>query len=1509
MNKILDEEPSSYKVTVRQLKLHVNENPIVDPFQCQFHYHHDAPFKIQRSLSTVDETEYEDELEYETKLTIPELCEKISSASCHKRIRGIQRTINRAEKVAQQTQDERGLLQCNIRVQEDMGATHCITNNKSILRNYKTLNKSIQINGIERDNVAVIATGIGFLPIVFDDGEVIYAKCLYSENADTTLISPTAISNQYGNTYHGWAMYADLVNNTGYMQLLHKDGINHAKLPMYCESGLWYHYLNTNIQGVTQPIIRKLSSQSEFELWHQRMGHPNTTVLQKMHKYARGIPQLKEPAFYKCQSCSLCKIRKDTTTRTRGTIAPTIKPTEKLHPGQHLHMDFGFLRGSAFSAKNKDGQLITSIDGFRSYLIVVDRATRYKWIFLTTTRHPPLKEIKTILTKYQTITDKLHCTIRTDQGGELGKSTAFRELVKEHNYTYEPTGSNSSKQNGMAEKPNQDLKRITKCLLHAAGLDSSYWSYALNHATYLANRTFHNSIQMTPFQAMHNTQPDLSHLKIFGSRCYFKHTKKNQKDLDIAGEVGTFLGYTATTKNVYIQSERTKQFHVALHKTFDEAFVTAPTDNLPPLAVALQKLGYNNSGSNPTDATTIINESTLKVKLLSTNATPPTRSTPSSAGLDLYSTIDTVVQPQEHVIIPLDIAIEPSQSTYAQICTRSSFAAQGVNVVGGVIDADYRGNVKVIIQNNSKSPFQINANQRIAQLILKKISLPKVELVESITATERADKGFGSTEGAHIPQLQPTKLHNAHKESVSISTAKVKDEFIFDSNPYENIIKIKLENYGDHPSRGLDVTYNEKFEKLQLLACAKGTPAGKLDKWRSTIKNGLILAVNDTKIKTSAELRRAISNCKQPHISLEIGTMEKHAMHPQTGVPQLYFDQLHHIGRHLFEMRYDPDWMSDEHIEEGPIIRRLKGGIVPKGRQRGAKLTRRKLMQRDDWPEWEKSEVKQLDQYYKQQMFSEPMPLPPHANVLPFLWTYIIKDDKTKKARCVCNGAPSKGTVTLGPTYAGSLDQTGARIFWATAALRNLKVYGADVSNAFAEAPPPVAPLYITIDRQYKQWYENKFKKKIPDGHVVKVRRALQGHPEAARLWSQLIDKLLREKLHLKPTTHEPCLYSGKYDNTDVLFLRQVDDFAIACPEEKIAKGMIDEINNYMSVQIKYLGLLTRYNGVDVDQRREYIQIYNTTYIDKILKGHKKSWMRDSHCHHQPIPMRSESSYVRNLEQAIPPETTLGKLSLQREMKMNYRQAVGELIYAMVTCRPDISFPLIKLSQYSTNPAREHYQAIQQLFYYLECTKSEGITYWRPQYNDDLPPSNRSYDTESTASEARYQDNPMTLKCATDSDWGGDSKHRKSVTGYVIKLAGAAIYFKSRFQQTIALSSCEAEFVAATDSGKAILYIRTILEEIGVPQQQATILHIDNNGALNMANQSQPTRNTRHMELKHFTIQQWVERDILYLKRISSEHNYADAMTKVMGRNKFYQHFDYIMGRIKPTYAELDANL
>ena len=399
-------------------------------------------------------------------------------------------------------------------------------------------------------------------------------------------------------------------------------------------------------------------------------------------------------------------------------------------------MDFGFVRGSAFSGVDEMGRTITSIDGFCSYLVIVDRATRYKWVFLTTTKHPPLKEAERILQKFHSKLQQLHCTVRTNQGGELGKSHKFQKLVDQYRYTFTPTGTDNSRQNGLAKKPNQDLKRITKCLLHSAGLTSGYWSYAMNHAVFLANRIFHTGIHMTPYQAMHHVQPELGKLRIFGAKCYYKHTKNNQKNMDIPSKPGIFLGYKATMKNVYVRDDTTKKVHNVTHKTFDEAHMTVPTAEQPPMSQALLQAGYNNAHTTNKDEVIAGNNISVKIQLLSEHAKEPTRGTPGYTGLDLYSPTDIVVEPGEQVKIATDIIIAPAHGTYAQIAPRSSYAAKGISILGGVIDQDYRGNIYIITTNQSKSPFYIKYGQKLAQMIFKKIWTPKVEIVKTLDVTE-----------------------------------------------------------------------------------------------------------------------------------------------------------------------------------------------------------------------------------------------------------------------------------------------------------------------------------------------------------------------------------------------------------------------------------------------------------------------------------------------------------------------------------------------------------------------------------------------------------------------------------------------------------------------------------------------------------------------------------------------------------------------------------------------------
>jgi hypothetical protein len=132
-----------------------------------------------------------------------------------------------------------------------------------------------------------------------------------------------------------------------------------------------------------------------------------------------------------------------------------------------------------------------------------------------------------------------------------------------------------------------------------------------------------------------------------------------------------------------------------------------------------------------------------------------------------------------------------------------------------------------------------------------------------------------------------------------------------------------------------------------------------------------------------------------------------------------------------------------------------------------------------------------------------------------------------------------------GQTYAPTPDMTGLHLFFALAALEGKLVNGADVSNAFSEADAPTQAYSMRIDNQFREWWANKGHPPIPPGFVIPILKNLQGHPEAPRQWSKHIDTILHE-FSFVATVHAPCIYQATIEDEDVLFLRQVDDFAIA---------------------------------------------------------------------------------------------------------------------------------------------------------------------------------------------------------------------------------------------------------------------------------------------------------------------------------------------------------------------------
>ncbi|CAO2819753.1 unnamed protein product [Amaranthus hypochondriacus] len=158
----------------------------------------------------------------------------------------------------------------------------------------------------------------------------------------------------------------------------------------------------------------------------------------------------------------------------------------------------------------------------------------------------------------------------------------------------------------------------------------------------------------------------------------------------------------------------------------------------------LQKIEtHENQNGNHQSFNTV---SFFKVKKLSEKAVIPSRGSLLSAGYDLSSAVDTKVPARGKALVATDLSIAVPPGTYARVAPRSGLAwKHSIDVGAGVIDADYRGPVGVILFNHSDVDFEVKTGDRIAQLIIEKIITPDVIEVDDLDSTDRGAGGFGST--------------------------------------------------------------------------------------------------------------------------------------------------------------------------------------------------------------------------------------------------------------------------------------------------------------------------------------------------------------------------------------------------------------------------------------------------------------------------------------------------------------------------------------------------------------------------------------------------------------------------------------------------------------------------------------------------------------------------------------------------------------------------------------------
>ncbi len=500
-------------------------------------------------------------------------------------------------------------------------------------------------------------------------------------------------------------------------------------------------------------------------------------------------------------------------------------------------------------------------------------------------------------------------------------------------------------------------------------------------------------------------------------------------------------------------------------------------------------------------------------------------------------------------------------------------------------------------------------------------------------------------------------------------------------DPYATVFEEELDlrkfKIDHHPSARLILF--EKNDQILLASMAPGTPGAHIARWRTRIRGAWLIQVDGTPVTSISNAKAVFTrllHSTSPRCTLQFSHPEVNPDISNKGLPVMLQSDFLQFTHDQLNNQVDllEDGLRTQCKRQYDIV---DSGDVLNYTTRVMKLTRGKLLSQNDWTDWQDLEYLQFDQYDAQGMFGNPVRSQDGDAIFHLVWTYNIKAvDGRKKACCVCDGSTRSGSVQiLDETYANCVDQTSSRLFYAIAAAENLLIFGSDVSNAFAEAPPPKQEFYIRPDKSFHEWWvKHKHRPPIPPGHIIPVLSAMQGHPESLRLWEKHADAILR-KLGLKPMVHEPCIYSGTVDGKRIVFMRQVDKFAIAAPNERTSDILLNMIDEKLSIPLKRQGLLDMYNGIDILQMKDYIKIDVHSYIQKFCSKYEGTWLSKvpitENC---PTPLPTDPNWIKKFNSAIGPSESKAQQELATKMQIKYKSGVGEIIWAMTTCQPDIAF-------------------------------------------------------------------------------------------------------------------------------------------------------------------------------------------------------------------------------------------
>lgn len=494
----------------------------------------------------------------------------------------------------------------------------------------------------------------------------------------------------------------------------------------------------------------------------------------------------------------------------------------------------------------------------------------------------------------------------------------------------------------------------------------------------------------------------------------------------------------------------------------------------------------------------------------------------------------------------------------------------------------------------------------------------------------------------------------------------------------------------------------------------------------------------------------------------------------------------------------------------------------------------------DGWEKAIQTELKTLKEKNTWELVSPPK----DSNIIGNRWVFTKKYDENGnfakyKARLVAKGYSQGYIYDYSDTFSPVIRFESFRLLIAIAAYHHLEIGQMDIKGA-----------YLNGNLSDNLYMQQPVGCDDGTGRVCHLIHTLYGLKQSGREWNKTLKKFLVEEAGYTQLIKEYGMFCRHDSKGYDIIAVWVDDLFIVSTSNTRLENTKEQIKlKWESTDQGEPKLLLGIH-LDKDSKTNTIKIHQKLYIARILR---RFGMEDCSPVYTPLP--PSIVYTPCSEDEIFPDQT------------KYRAAIGSLMFAAIATRPDIAYATNFLSQFNGKASQKHWNAIKHIFRYLKFTIDTGIMYDR----------------------TRHTEPKFTLTAYSDAD-NGKNHDRKSISGFVIVIAGGAIKWAAEKQRLITVSTAESEYVAANLAGRNCLFLRDIMEDLRFKHEDPIPLFMDSDGAIAISKNPENMRATIHIDKIFHWIRQHVDMGTFSPESIPSEHNPADIFTKSLPKDIFEKH-------------------